>query len=112
MAKAMERVTEMKKTLIAALLLVAALGCKQKSSTTTAASPPTSPPLVSTDQAPNVTPEQLGEIGAQIKHHPGDADKILADHGLTEASFAKAIRQVASDPAASRRYRDAYKKRV
>ena len=100
----------MKKTFIAALLLVAALGCKQKSSTT-AATPSSQTPTVATEQA-NVTPEQLGEIGAQIKHHPKDADKILADHGLTQASFAKAIRQVASDPAASRRYRDAYKKAV
>jgi len=102
----------MKKTfIVAALLLVAAFGCKQKSTSTTAASSPYSSQQT-TAQTPNVTPEQLGEIGAQIKHHPSDADKILADHGLTQDSFAKAIRQVASDPAASRRYRDAYKKRV
>ena len=101
----------MKKTWIAALLLVAGLGCKQKSSTSTAASSQQTP-TVATEQAQNVTPEQLGEIGAQIKHHPKDADKILGDHGLTQASFEKAIRQVASDPASSRRYRDAYKKAV
>jgi len=100
----------MKKTLIAALMLVAALGCKQKSSTESASSSPQ--PTVATEQAQNATPEQLGQIGAQIKHHPSDANKILADHGLTQESFAKAIRQVASDPAASRRYRDAYKKSV
>ena len=102
----------MKKTLmIASLVLVAALGCKQKSSSTSAESSTPSQPAVS-EQAQNVTPEQLGQIGAAIKHHPKDADKILADHGLTQESFAKAIRQVASDPAASRRYRDAYKKAV
>ena len=39
-------------------------------------------------------------------------DKILSDHGLTQASFEKEIRKVASDPASSRRYRDAYKKAV
>ena len=54
----------MKKTMIAALLLVAALGCKQKS-TSTASSSPSSQPAV-TEQAQNVTPEQLGQIGAQI----------------------------------------------
>jgi membrane-bound lytic murein transglycosylase B len=103
----------MKKTsIIAALLLVAALGCKQKSSSTTEASSPSPSQPAVTAQTPNVSPEQLGEIGAQIKHHPSDADKILGDHGLTEEQFAKAIRQVASDPAASRRYRDAYKKAV
>jgi hypothetical protein len=101
----------MKKTLIiASLVLVAALGCKQKSSTTAESSPSSQPAV--TAQAQNVTPEQLGQIGADIKHHPKDADKILADHGLTQDSFARAIRQVASDPAASRRYRDAYKKAV
>jgi hypothetical protein len=111
-AKDTERITEMKKTtLIAALVLVAALGCKQKSATTAASSSPSSQPAV-TEQAANVTPEQLGQIGAEIKHHPKDADKILADHGLNQEQFAKAIRQVASDPAASRRYRDAYKKAV
>ena len=98
----------MKKTMIAALMLVAALGCKQKSSTSTAGSTNSTPGV--TEQSQSVTPEQLGEIGAQIKHHPSDANKILSDHGLTQASFEKAIRQVASDPAASRRYRDAYKK--
>jgi hypothetical protein len=102
----------MKKTLIAiaALTLVLALGCKQKPSTASYSSPSQQP--VATEQAQNLTPEQLGEIGAKIKKHPSDADKILADHGLTQASFEKEIRQVASDPAASRRYRDAYKKAV
>ena|SRR5437763_3921112 len=93
---------------IAALSLVLAFGCKQKSSTAT-----TPQQGVTTEQAQtNLTPEQLGEIGAQIKKHPSEANKILSDHGLTESSFEKEIRKVASDPAASRRYRDAYKKAV
>jgi hypothetical protein len=29
-----------------------------------------------------LSPEQLGELGAQIKQ-PNDADKLRADHGLT-----------------------------
>src|SRR5881397_2357307 len=102
----------MKKALIAiaALTLVLAFGCKQKSPSTESYSAAQQP--VATEQAQNLTPEQLGEIGAQIKKHPTDANKILSDHGLTEATFEKEIRRVSSDPAASRRYRDAYKKNV
>jgi hypothetical protein len=106
----MERITDMKKA-IAIVALLAALGCKDKATSSSATQQP-----VSTEQSAqaqnNVTPEQLGEIGAQIKKHPSDTDKILSDHGLTQASFEKEIRRVASDPAASRRYRDAYKKSV
>ena len=102
----------MKKTsiAIAALLVVLAFGCKQKSSTESAFSP--AQQTVATEQAETMTPEQLGEMGAQIKKHPSEAGKILSEHGLTQASFEKEIRKVASDPAASRRYRDAYKKAV
>ena len=96
--------------IIVALSLVLGFGCKQKSSPASAAAPQQS---VATEQSQStLTPEQLGEIGAQIKKHPSDADKILSDHGLSQASFEKEIRKVASDPAASRRYRDAYKKNV
>jgi ABC-type enterochelin transport system substrate-binding protein len=97
---------------IAAFALVLTFGCKNNNATTSNAS---SQQPVATEQAQtqnNLTPEQLGEIGAKIKKNPSDANKILADHGLDQASFEKAIRQVASDPAASRRYRDAYKKSV
>lgn len=99
----------MRKTLIAiaALTLVLAFGCNQKSTTQ---STPASNQETAVSQ--NLTPEQLGEIGAQIKKNPSDATKILSEHGLTEASFEKAIRDVSSDPAASRRYRDAYNKAV
>ena len=99
----------MRKTSIAigALTLLLVFGCKQKTSTDSY-----SAPGQQTSVSQNLTPEQLGEIGAQIKKHPSNANKILSDHGLTEASFEKAIRDVSSDPAASRRYRDAYKKAV
>ena len=93
---------------IAALSLVLTFGCNQKSSSS--ASAPQQG--VTTEQATNLTPEQLGEIGAKIKKHPSDVNKILADNGLTQASFEKEIRKVSSDPAAARRYRDAYKKNV
>jgi hypothetical protein len=102
----------MKKTSIAIALttLVLALGCNQKSSTTTDNAQPASSQQATASQ--NLTPEQLGEIGAQIKKNPSDAEKILTEHGLTMASFEKAIRNVSADPAASRRYRDAYNKAV
>ena len=102
----------MKKTsiAIASLALVLAFGCKQKSSSASYTAPEQQP--AASEQAQSLTPEQLGDIGAQIKKHPKEADKILSDHGLTKASFEQQIRKVASDPAASRRYRDAYKKAV
>src|SRR5690349_7933987 len=94
--------------IVAAALLVFA--CNQNK---TAQQEPATPQQTQAQaQAQTHTPEQLGEIGALIKKHPKDATKILSEHGLTEASFEKEIRQVASDPAASRRYRDAYKKAV
>ncbi len=100
------------KKAIAIVALLAALGCKDKTTSSSATQQPVSTEQTAQAQTSNVTPEQLGEIGAQIKKHPSDADKILSDHGLTQASFEKEIRRVASDPAASRRYRDAYKKAV
>jgi hypothetical protein len=100
------------KKLIAIAALLAALACKDKSSTSTAAQQQPVTTEQTAQAQSSITPEQLGEIGAQIKKHPSDAGKILSDHGLTQASFEKEIRRVASDPAASRRYRDAYKKSV
>ena len=55
------------------------------------------------------SPEQLGELGAQIKKQPNDADKLLADHGLTEETFAAAVRKVSENPADAKRYASAYK---
>lgn len=95
----------MRATLIGiAVALLLAGGCKQKSAQTGS---------VSGDQAltqSSLTPEQLGEIGAKIKKQPSEAKKILADHGLTEESFERAIRKVTEDPQASKRYAEAYKR--
>jgi hypothetical protein len=98
----------MKSSLIATLILAVALvsGCKQQQNAGTT-------PASSNDQTASSTsmsPEQLGELGAQIKQHPKDANKLLSEHGLTEASFEKAIRQVTQDPDASKRYTAAFKK--
>jgi nitrous oxide reductase accessory protein NosL len=107
MARDTERVTDMRQTLIAlAALIVLLAGCRQK----TASSEQPAPAQQVSASATALTPEQLGEIGAQIHRHPSDAPKILADRGITPEEFEKAIRNVAQDPDAARRYRDAYKK--
>ncbi|MEA2338461.1 MAG: hypothetical protein QOE82_2468 [Thermoanaerobaculia bacterium] len=97
------------KTSLLALAMTTAIftaACNNKTSTT--ATPTSSTPAAAASTS--LTPEQLGEIGASIHKHPSDGTKILADHGLTEAQFEKAIRQVSSDPAASKRYAAAYKR--
>jgi hypothetical protein len=100
----------MKSALFATLILAVALvsGCKQQQNA--ASTPATTNDQTSATASTNMSPEQLGELGAQIKKHPKDANKLLSDHGLTEASFEKAIRQVTQDPDASKRYAAAFKK--
>jgi len=100
----------MKSALFATLILAVALvsGCKQQQNA--ASTPATSNDQTSATASTNMSPEQLGELGAQIKKHPKDANKLLSDRGLTEASFEKAIRQVTQDPDASKRYAAAFKK--
>jgi len=100
----------MKPALFATLVLAVALvsGCKQQQNA--ASTPATTNDQTSATASTNMSPEQLGELGAQIKKHPKDASKLLSDHGLTEASFEKAIRQVTQDPDASKRYTAAFKK--
>lgn len=58
----------------------------------------------------DLTPEQLGELGAEIRKNPNDAQRLLAEHGLNEESFEQAVRKVSEDPAAAKRYADSYKK--
>jgi hypothetical protein len=101
----------MKRTLIAiaALTLTLALGCKNQS-TATATTPASDTNATSVAGSTTLTPEQLGELGAQINKSPNDAAGILSAQGLTEQSFEQQIRQVAQDPAASRRYAAAYKR--
>lgn len=63
-----------------------------------------------TAEARDLTPEELGELGASIEKEPANAGQILSSKGLTEESFEEAIRKVAEDPAASKRYAEAYKR--
>jgi hypothetical protein len=101
------------RTTIITLVISAALiagGCNNKANQT--ASTSSSPqPLSGSSVAAgsSLTPEQLGQLGALINKQPANADKLLADQGLTQATFESAIRKVSSDPAASKRYAAAYK---
>jgi hypothetical protein len=57
-----------------------------------------------------LTPEQLGELGAQIGKHPDQASALLTRHGLTRESFEAQIRKITENPDASKRYAAAYRK--
>lgn len=89
------------------LLLLGA--CKEKKTTDTVTTPTTTS-STSTTVVTNMTPEELGQLGAEIKKKPAEAKRILSEHGLDEATFEKAIRRVSSNVEESRRYAAAYKK--
>jgi|SRR5713226_2035362 len=96
---------------IVALTLALAFGCKNQNQPTNASSTPNnSNNTVSTQQTTNLSPEELGELGAKIKKHPADAQKLLSEKGLTEQQFEQAVRKVAESPQDSKRYAAAYKK--
>ncbi|HUP59584.1 MAG TPA: hypothetical protein VNA69_04105 [Thermoanaerobaculia bacterium] len=98
----------MRVTTIVTLVLTLALAgaCKQKTESASTATPP---PATSA-AIPNLSPEQLGELGAQIQKSPDRAAELLTQHGYTPESFEKAIRDTTENPDASRRYAAAYKR--
>jgi hypothetical protein len=109
----MERTNAMKKISIgiATLALVLMFGCKNQNQTASYDNNSNSSSnTVSSQQTTNMSPEDLGKLGAEIKKHPKDAPKLLADKGLTEQQFEQAVRKVAESPADSKRYAEAYKK--
>ena len=57
-----------------------------------------------------LTPEQLGELGAKIRKNPDRTSELLREHGLNEQSFETEIRKVTENAEASKRYTEAYKK--
>jgi hypothetical protein len=63
----------------------------------------------SAQAAKDLTPEELGKLGAELKKNPDRADQILTERGLDAKSFETAIRKVSEDPEASKRYAAAYK---
>src|SRR5213594_1797647 len=94
---------------IAALSLTLAFGCKNQTNTASS-TPNNSNNTVSTRQTTNLSPEELGELGAKIKKHPADAQKLLSEKGLTEQQFEQAVRKIAESPEDSKKYAEAYKK--
>lgn len=58
--------------------------------------------------AAELSPEQLGELGARIAEDPDRADQILAERGLDRDSFESAIREVTEDAEESKRYAEAF----
>jgi hypothetical protein len=100
----------MMKFLAATAMTLLLLGaCKEKKTTDTVTTPTTTS-STSTTVVTNMTPEELGQLGAEIKKKPAEAKRILSEHGLDEATFEKAIRRVSSNVEESRRYAAAYKK--
>lgn len=57
----------------------------------------------------NLTPEELGKVGARIAKDPENAESILESRGLDIASFEKAVRDVTEDPEAAKKYAEAYR---
>ncbi len=96
---------------IAALTLTLAFGCKnQNQSNYASTNPNDSNNSVSAQQTTNLSPEELGELGAKIKKHPSDAQKLLSEKGLTSQQFEQAVRKVAESPEDSKKYAAAYRK--
>ena len=96
----------------AAVAMTLAAGCKNQTETTSTSSSTTTSASATSGSAASLSPEELGELGARIKKHPDDAQKILSEKGLTTQTFEQQVRQVAQDPEASKRYSAAYKKAV
>jgi hypothetical protein len=94
---------------ISAVLIAGGCSKANQTASTSSSAQPLSGSSAAATNAPSMTPEQLGQLGALINKQPANADKLLADQGLTQETFESAIRKVSSDPAASKRYAAAYK---
>ena len=99
-------------TLTMVLLLALAGGCSNDANEKAgAAATNAQPQTAAASQTPHeLTPEQLGELGAQIGKTPDRATDLLTQHGLTKESFEAQIRKITENPDASKRYADAYRK--
>lgn len=99
-------------TLIVIVLLAIAGGCNQNQKSTAASNEQPHAAAVQQQQASSqeLTPEQLGELGAQIRKTPDRAMELLTQHGLTQQTFEQQIRKTTENPDASKRYAAAYRK--
>lgn len=93
------------------LVLAGALaGCNDRSgdTQTSVATPAAQPGAVAASH--EMTPEQLGELGAKISKNASQSQQILSEHGLDAKTFETKIRKVTEDPEASKRYAAAFQK--
>ena len=89
---------------LAAVLLAAGLlaaGCGNE--------PEVAEPELTTVDAAELSPEELGRIGARLSQEPGRAEAILAEEGVTWEGFEAAVREVAANVETARRYAEAYR---
>lgn len=92
---------------LALVLSCALFACNDRESQSGAAATDASTPSATRQE---LTPEQLGELGARITKNASQAKEILREHGLDEKSFEAEIRKVTEDPEASKRYAAAFEK--
>ena len=92
------------------VLLAFAGGCKQTSNDQPASAAASGETPAATQASQELTPEQLGELGAQIRKTPDQANQLLSKHGLTEQTFEAQIRKVTENADAAKRYAEAYRK--
>ena len=99
---------KMRRTLAISIIVLLAFvgGCKQNADQT--ASSVESSKTQATAKA-ELTPEQLGELGAKIRKNPDRTAELLREHGLDEKSYEAEIRTVTENADASKRYAAAYK---
>lgn len=88
------------------LLLMLVVACGQKEEVATTQQPTPAPAVKSA----SLSPEEMGELGAQITKQPERANELLAHHGLTAETFEKEIRRITENPEASRKYAAAFKR--
>lgn len=95
-------------TLTMVVLLALAGGCNQDDRNGSVAA--TSQPAETAKASQELTPEELGELGAQIRKQPDRAESLLTERGLTRETFEAQIRKITENPDASKRYAEAYRK--
>lgn len=66
----------------------------------------------SADAPVELSPEQLGELGAQIYNSANDAPRFLSEAGISEEEFRRQIHQLSLDPEKAHRYREALEPRI
>jgi hypothetical protein len=93
--------------MVLALALALVAACNK---TETSAITPTGDKTTEVAKSHEMTPEMLGELGAEIEKNPDNAKQLLSEHGLDEKSFEVEIRKITEDPEASKRYAAAYEK--